>query len=305
MIDQKIVLVLGAGASMPFGFPSGTELKTEITTKLVHRNPLHSLLMEAGFESRHTEDFRTALLKSGKRSVDAFLEHRAEFLEVGKAATAITLLPFEREDLLFRNQESWYDYFFNKLNARFEDFHRNTVSILTFNYDRSLEYYLFTALKNAYGKSNEECVEAMRSIPIIHLYGQLGELPSLSGSGLGINYGNPLTLENLRNAASGIRIIHETITNDEPFKQAHVLLSYATRVCFLGFGYDQTNLQRLMGYGPLDGGPLLFGSTLGFTDRECATIKSRLRDLGMGRIASLGDTNVDALQYLRSYCPFD
>jgi hypothetical protein len=132
MITHKIVLVLGAGASMPFGFPSGADLKTEITTSLVPRNPWHSLLVEAGFEASHAERFRLSLLKSGKRSVDAFLEHRPDFLDVGKAATACALLPREREDLLFPAQESWYDYFFNKLNAQFEDFGRNSVSVVTF-----------------------------------------------------------------------------------------------------------------------------------------------------------------------------
>jgi hypothetical protein len=305
MITQKIVLVLGAGASMPFGFPSGADLKTEITARLIHTDRLHSLLIEGGFESSHTEDFRTALLKSGKRSVDAFLEHRAEFLEVGKAASACALLPREREDYLFRSQASWYDYFFNKLNARFEDFDRNSVSVLTFNYDRSLEHYLFTALKNAYGKTSEECVEALRSIPIVHLYGQLGELPPLASDGLGISYGSPVTVENLRRAASGIKIIHEAVTDEEPFKQAHALLGSATRVCFLGFGYAQTNLQRLMGYSPPTGGPEVLGSALGFTSRECSLIRSEFQALGFNKVVSLQELFGEVLPFLRHYCPFD
>jgi len=58
---------------------------------------------------------------------------------------------------------------------------------------------------------------------------------------------------------------------DNPqFKQAHVLLEKAERVCFLGFGYDNTNLDRLIG--PLGPGGLLgklcFGTVRGSTRKE-------------------------------------
>jgi hypothetical protein len=142
---------------MPFGFPSGAALKTDIINRLHPRDPWHVLLEEAEFRIDQIRDFRTALLKSGKRSVDAFLEHRTDFLEVGKAATACALLPRETEDSLFHpGKESWYEYFYTRLNAKFEDFSRNSVSVFTFNYDRSLEHYLFTALQNAYRKTSQE-----------------------------------------------------------------------------------------------------------------------------------------------------
>jgi len=306
MINQKIVLVLGAGASTPFGFPSGADLKTAITTRLVFRDEWHTLLLDAGFEPDHIEKFRTALLKSGKRSVDAFLEHRTDFVDVGKAAIACALLPHEKEEYLFhRGKESWYEYFFTKLNARFEDFSHNSVSVITFNYDRSLEHYLFTALKNAYGKPPRECAEVLRSISIVHLYGQLGELPTLSRDGLGNAYGSPVTVESLLKAASGIKIIHEAITDKQPFEQARCMLADSVRVCFLGFGYDQTNLERLMGYGPDAGGPQIYGSALGFSRRELDLLKSRLQGLGMHKIVCLEGPVGEALDFLRYHCPFD
>jgi len=110
-------------------------------------------LQAAGFRSGDIEDFRNSLERSGRSSVDAFLEHRTEFLEVGKAAIAALLLPCEKEESLFDlNRDSrWYEYLFQKLNAGFEDFANNRIAFITFNYDRSLEFYLFTALKHAYG----------------------------------------------------------------------------------------------------------------------------------------------------------
>ena len=178
MIEHRLVLVLGAGASRPFGFPTGDELYNSIITELGGKGngQLYSLLHEAGFEHQEINKFHSALSRAGTQSVDAFLEHRAEFRDVGKAAIASALLRHEHEETVHANNESnWYRYFFEKLNSKFEDFYKNSVSVLTFNYDRSLEHFLYTALINKYGKTPEECVRQVRVFPIIHLYGQLGE----------------------------------------------------------------------------------------------------------------------------------
>lgn len=76
---------------------------------------------------------------------------------------------FERGD--------WYQYFCDKLNTSFEEFDQNKISIITFNYDRSLEHSLFTALKNSYAKNDRDCASKLKNIPIVHVYGQLGYLP--------------------------------------------------------------------------------------------------------------------------------
>lgn len=308
MITRKVVLILGAGASMPFGFPSGLELKSKIVERLhPHRSDVvKQHLTDAGFETGHVEGFRSALEKSGKLSVDAFLEHRPEFIEVGKAAIASFLLPSEHEPTLwFGGGMSWYAYFFNRLNARFEEFSQNRVSVLTFNYDRSLEHYLLTALQNSYGKSPDECAAALRSVPIVHLYGQLGQLASLSTDGYGIEYGAPLNVVSLKRAAKGIQIIHEAVSGSEPFERAHELLRQAERACFLGFGYDETNLQRLMAFDPNGLRLEISGSAKGLTGRECQLIYEKITSLGFRSVQVPNNGVNDALEFLRQTCPFD
>ena len=49
--------------------------------------------------------------------------------------------------------------------------------IIDFNYDRSLEHYLFTSLRSLHGRSVDECLEKLAKVPIIHVYGQLGTIP--------------------------------------------------------------------------------------------------------------------------------
>jgi hypothetical protein len=304
VITQKVVLVLGAGASRPYGFPLGYGLKTRITDDLnAHTGrKMLSEVRDAGFSAEEIEAFRSALHKSGKRSVDAFLEHRPEFLKVGKTATACALIPCENEHVLFAaNEENWYEYFFNRLNARFDEFDKNAVSIVTFNYDRSLEQYLITALRNAYGKSLQECAAKLRSIPIVHLYGQLGELPGLGSPE--IAFGAPITPEILTKSAEGIQIIHEDISGKPQFQKAHELIRTSQRICFIGFGYDKTNLERLLGDRVVEN-QQLFGSAKGFTRTECFRIEQTLRGFGF-RAIELDGIYGEAFEFLRNHSPFD
>jgi hypothetical protein len=79
-------------------------------------------------------EFRDAFLKSGQSAVDAFLEHRPEFLEVGTLAMAFCLIPFEDEKRLYQPDErrggDWYGYLSEKLNSTFEEFGNNKLSII-------------------------------------------------------------------------------------------------------------------------------------------------------------------------------
>jgi hypothetical protein len=262
-------------------------------------------LYTAGFAEEQILAFQEDLAKSGTQSVDAFLEHRREFLEVGKAAIACALVPLEREESFFsENPQNWYEYFFNKLNVRFEEFDKNSVCVLTFNYDRSLEHYLFTALSHKFGKSAEECAEKLRSIPIIHLYGHLGHLPYVSDEG--VAFGSVLNPGILKKCAEGIRVIHEDVSGEPQFQEAHQQLRAAERICFLGFGYDKTNLERLAAYSPNPRQERI-GSTVGLISREIFFIEQQLKHLGFGDKYSLNTLSLskDSLEFLRSSCAFD
>ena len=133
-------------------------------------------------ELKYSEDaidaFGQAFYYSCKNSIDAFLEHRIEFMDIGKAAIAASLIGFEVPEYIFKyKQDNWLRYTFDRLSTRFEEFGRNRLSIITFNYDRAAEWFLFTSLLNSYGKTYDECVEMLKSIPVIHLHGRLGYLP--------------------------------------------------------------------------------------------------------------------------------
>jgi hypothetical protein len=271
MINKPTTLILGAGASVPFGFPTGYALLQKAlswaNTKIGGTNP--QILKWLGIEKAKLDLFREALSMSGKKSVDSFLEHRPEFLDIGKAVIALELIGCERGHELFkRDGTSWYEYLFNELSTDFDDFDKNKLSILTFNYDRSLEYYLLTSLHHSYGRPIAECAAKLKSIPIIHLHGDLGELPDLGSSQIR-PYNDSITPESLKIATSRIKIIHEGIANEPQFSEAQKILSGSQHICFLGFGYHHLNINRL-GFNNAKSYPRakLWGSVKGFTYSE-------------------------------------
>lgn len=254
MITKNTLFILGAGASAPFGYPTGQKLREIILKNLSY--PPHSentkrydLFNELGFNEKKISKFIEAFLKSTLYSIDAFLEKRPEFLEMGKVAIADALIPYEIENRLFSINGDWYGYLFNRLvpKCAFEIFAENKISFVTFNYDRSLEHYLFSSLLYTYGKSPEEVIAVMNKIKIIHMYGQLDYLPWQKENGQPYDARRGQRAGHLKSSAEAIRIVHEDvdINRNEVFKEAHKLIKDAKNVYFLGFGYYEMNLDRL------------------------------------------------------------
>ena len=272
MITEPTALILGAGASVPYGFPSGLDLMRKIlneirpgqSTELSEK--LTSIL---GIEQEDIGYFYECLSRSGKTSVDAFLEHRpTEFLRIGKLAITLTLVQYEIEDRLFAPKmagKSWYEHLWDKLDATFDDFDKNKLSIITFNYDRSLEQYLITAMKYLYDKSEKQCAERLSKIPIIHVHGRLGNL--VWQGEISRPY-KPRCYRKVEDISNQIIVIPEKEGTSPEFGEATKLMLAAKHVYFLGFGYHPKNLERLRVADGLGGEPRGTSIGLGKAERE-------------------------------------
>ena len=251
MIAQPSVFILGAGASEPYGFPLGHELTKQIIERLNPESEGNQQMVQAVIRAAHCRmsnisEFVKDLLESQTESVDAFLEHRPDLVTIGKYAIAAVLQVNERCETLHscEPKKHWYKYLLRMVNAPFDQFQDNKLSIITYNYDRSLEEFLFRALRvRAKGQhGDDEWARKLReSIPIVHLHGQLGSHPqfAVDGTKVVVPYGDWGKGAFLKLAGDGIRIIHEDfdLDNDPVFQQAYRLLSQAKYVFFIGFGY--------------------------------------------------------------------
>lgn len=252
MSKKKTILILGAGASHGYGFPLGGGLRQMILS--LRDNEYASNAMEFGPQA--IRKFVDAFKASQSYSIDSFLGRRPEFAEIGKAAIAFVLLQCEgKADLLDENNsDHWYQYLVNQLTTdAWESFDPSWLSIVTFNYDRSLVQYLATAIQYNYNKSLEEVVERLKSLKIVHVYGSLGD-PFSFNTDRYVPFGNIRDEDKysfIREAAKGLVIIPEGRDDASTVKDAQTEINSANRIGLLGFGFDPINIRRL-------GSPSLF-----------------------------------------------
>jgi hypothetical protein len=299
MIKRKTVLILGAGASIPYGFPSGRKLRDIICTELLEeRTQLFQAVRAAGFDDDQITRFRDTLRGAGLDSVDQFLERRHEFHGVGVTAIAAALIPFENEQKLNGGDDNWYEYFFQRLVPTKDAVAASNVSVVTFNYDRSLDHFLFTALRKAYGLSTTEAAHFLTDVmPIVHVHGKLGELPDLSGSEDGVHRYHPASgVGGTRAASRRIKVVHQGAASDRDFVRAKSLIDKAEVICFLGFGYLEANLANLQ-VQKWPQSAELHGTAFGKIGEERAEVPQHF---GRG-MATLGPVDQSILDYLRYY----
>ena len=302
MIEIPTVLVLGAGTSCPLGFHSGWGLLLAVIDGLGDEHQdLHRELLGYGFPAGRISEFHQALRESGENSVDAFLENRTEFLDIGKVAIARALIPYEADGTLHdrrlvEQKGHWYFHLYEQMKAPFDRFHLNRLQVVTFNYDRSLEQFLLTVLRRSHNKPLPECQEQLSGISIIHVYGKLGDWDWEDPPGR--PYSPDVSWETVSAAVQSIKIVHEVGMKSEQFSDARTYLDKAERIYFLGFGYSPVNLARLK-IDFMRSGRTLAGTAYQLRSAEIQRIKKLCPN------TDLGHPSWDVLGFLRELVVLD
>lgn len=276
MMTTPTVFVLGAGASADFGFPVGYGLLQNVID--FRRDiPLRRYVLDAGWSAQDVDQFCEALYYSADASIDAFLEKRPDFMGVGKGCMAASLAACEQTPTIIRDPQNgihWMKYLFRRMQGQsFEDFANNTVSFVTFNFDRVLEHFLCTALQNSWGLSEEDAGQILAKIPIVHLHGQMGLLPWQATTNVR-PFNAALDGNTLRVAADGIKVVHEGVEDrKKQFDEAKALIAKAQRVYFLGVGASNVNMDRLDVLGLAE--HKAFATERGLTQAEFGEVSNR------------------------------
>lgn len=293
MIDTKTLFILGAGASVHHGYPTGLglrdyirhELQSSIAKYVFNRldNPLN-----VNQKQRYKEDAKELsdqFDESNTASIDLFLSRRPLLEHIGKVAIIVSILEAERKTATNEVQrlsgDDWYFYFFNRLTESlrksedFEKYKDNRISIITFNYDRSLENFLYLGITRSFkeyqgGRPLSET--EILPFPILHVYGQVAPLQWQGDRG-GLEYA-PDSHPNAVDLAENIRVIYER--TDESIDQARKIIKGAKRIFFLGFGYAEENMEALGLPGILNNEQEIYGTAFGMTDKEIREIKNSI-----------------------------
>lgn len=263
---EKTVFILGAGASKPYGYPTGNELRRQIYYDFPNdfmndNSQWVTSEMRESF-STNIKEFTDAYEKAKGISIDLFLSINSGFQWIGKIAIVQRILEAEQKSIFNEDENDWYTYLFSKINSRnpstdsYKEFGADKYSFVTFNYDRSLEYFLWSTFRNSYKLTKEnELLKAFGTLRIWHIYGQIEYLPwqalvstsSMPEKKRAFDYRpqsyNYSTLDYM---SRNIRVIHDNSRlSSECVDQAKAEIISADKIIFLGFGFAQENLDVL------------------------------------------------------------
>ncbi|MEM7621427.1 MAG: hypothetical protein AAF228_13455 [Pseudomonadota bacterium] len=278
MFKSQTLFIIGAGASKDIGFPLGATLFANISETLDFYFDFGNLKSGDGdfldILNRHFQDrsvVNTYLQGARKiahsgglaSSVDQFIDthFNDETIQLcGKTAIIYHILKAEK-DSSFSELDSNYDlssniaalkdtwqFKFSSLlfeGIRLEDLENlfRNISIICFNYDRSIEYFLPYAIMSQYAIDYPEAQKIVDNLHIIHPYGTVGTLPTPSGRG--ISYGHDPYRLPIVGMKEQIKTFTEQVYDGEQLNEIKNLVANAETIVFLGFGFLEDNMKLL------------------------------------------------------------
>ena len=291
MITQETIFILGAGASSPYGYPTAKQLRTFIikefrqkySTYLQERKNIGTIesMNEANKFSYLIESFN----QSATNSIDLFLSRNKEsYYEQGKFILAWCILYFEslskfNEDIKEPDTD-WYKWFYNDITKEIirsndlEHLRENKLNVITFNYDRSFEEFLSQSLIFSFAGDRKDVTNSLGWIKVIHTYGKILEL-QWENPEKGEKYQTNKILDLTEKAKDNIQIIYEE--RKTQVEEIQSIISTAQRIFFLGFSYAKENLEAIGLINLINKQQYIYGTALGFNDKEVLDIKNLLR----------------------------
>ncbi len=208
-------------------------------------------------------------------SIDRYLDFNRDepkIVEIGKLAIARAILSAEAHSSLMLNSSGTLDtgkikenagkvhpkghelHWLGELFSRMMDggVERSNpatafenVEFVCFNYDRCIEHYLFNALR-AFGRyDRDEAAQALKSLRIVHPYGQVGRLEWQPGDEAMAVFGADMpNSHELIELSKRIRTFTEQ-ADGKVVETAHAMLRGAGQVIFLGFSFLKQNMELL------------------------------------------------------------
>ena len=320
MFKLKTVFVLGAGASAEMSFPTGRRLTQLIADKLrlatsetLADQFIHRTLLEYVNQTPPGE-FRGSLIDyvyaaslitkamPAAPSIDTFMDdHRGNpYIQVcGRLAIIKCIAESEyvalkncepgREFVLSRLSDTWYAKLFERLHERVSVENLatlfNNVSVINFNYDRSLEYYLSRAIETYYGVPKDQAVELLlQQLPIVHPYSTVAPwYEEGKHEELGQDVTDPQMLLEL---SRRIKTYTQTSLHAERLKS---IVSEAQVLVFLGFGYIPENLELIGPHPNTRYAQQIYGTAF-----ETSEPKAKIIEVALGGFLSPAITPRDA-----------
>lgn len=248
-----VVFVIGAGASKPFGLPTGSELLESIVNSSPLRHARSDYVVEEEYDNLYLDSraealrFSKCLRKSGVSSVDRYLERNSVEEPYGKVAIVKAVHGLELDVLRNGNVASnWHSWLIERLCDRWDDLLSGQFRFIVFNYDRLLFGAFYTMIAHREPTwAHEKVLECVNRIPIVHVYGRFN-YPLEEYLRTDNWEQRPLDWGSMQKCAEGIRIISDSRgVSTQELLQCKDWIQASSQVVFLGFGFDKINTTRI------------------------------------------------------------
>ncbi|MCB1057990.1 MAG: hypothetical protein KDD11_21020 [Acidobacteria bacterium] len=341
---RKTTIVLGAGASCEVGLPVGRELKGRIA-RLIDIRYEHGFKRISGSEAINSA-FEAKVRMEGAGninpylhacwkirdampqaiSIDNYLDVHADdekTVTAGKLGIARAILEAEGSSAISVNQrggqegfdfgrleDTWFNKFVQILteNCRLGDLleRLSNLSVISFNYDRCFEHFLYWALRNYYRLGSDEVAEMLATLNLYHPYGRVGSLP-WQRQETPVGFGALSQSQSLLSISGKIRTFTE---GTDPEASDIESIRRAVRECdqliFLGFAFHPMNMKLLSSTEDGSAPKTAYGTALGLSESDSQMIKEEVGALTGGemrRVEVRNDLTCSKLfdEYRRSF----
>jgi hypothetical protein len=203
--------------------------------------------------------------------VDKNISHRPHFRDVGQV------------------RQSWFQHLWSiletgiikskNLDSIFDRFH-----VITFNYDRALEHFLFMGLQQAYHLPENDAAAIINAkLDVDHVYGKVANLP-WQDIGRGFAFGRKPNAQQLVNLWSQITTFNEEISDTQLLAKLADKVSNADRIVFLGCHFHDQNMKLLRAALPARGGNVaIYATAIGRSLSALGEIENQLREMLLPR----------------------
>ncbi|MEL7473092.1 MAG: hypothetical protein AAGK04_07230 [Planctomycetota bacterium] len=293
---RPITLVVGAGGSVPFGLPTGAGLTDLIGANEANPVDIGERIDDPELRKRLRNRYQRLsreFMASGCPSIDRFIMSRKDEAEDAKRCIAAALLPkeaawFEAAPI----HRTWLSWLFEKAFEPRSGELAEDIRIITFNYDRIIEFAFGTMVATRLGDSLDYGQEIADSLQIRHVYGKLGGKVSASNGHLRVPVNNYSIGESVRD----ITLVREGSQYAAEKRLYASWIRESESVVFLGFGFDPDNLDAI-GFSDWSSqlaSKRVIASAYGLLDSEREEVQ-----LLLGRKAQLAQSDDDCLFTLR------
>lgn len=246
-------LILGAGTSKAYGYPTGAELLEEVK-RVLSKDKIGP-----------DTNIARRLTNLGIESLDAYMNLDQEAGPRLKRVIAEIIHGYENENAIDISPElSPYALFLRAVPPeKYENFR-----IVSFNYDRSLEFFLARGIMSLKNCNNVEAFGILKKLKIVHVHGRLSNLPGETGyenryAKKDMGYGYYKEMMSRLNSSErkqqfwiedelkssiyfhGQESLKNCFENSGVCEPARAAIEESERVCFMGFGFHESNMKAL------------------------------------------------------------